>query len=77
MIAPVPPRLSSVTDPEEETPKVGDLGVVVWRFDSLARSGYPTEMAAALAENAAVDLHDAMELMKRGAKPEDALRILT
>jgi hypothetical protein len=73
MIARMPPRVSQVCD---DKPKVGDFATVVWRFDCLLRSGYPTEMAVRLAEDATVDLHDAVELLTRGATPEDALRIL-
>jgi len=61
----------------DETPTLRDLGVVVWRFDCLIRAGYPDELAVRLAENAAVDLHDAVELLYRGCSVEQAVRILT
>jgi len=61
----------------EETSGIRDLETVVWRFDCLERAGYPSEFAVTLAENAAVDLHDAVELLKRGCPVEQAVRILT
>ena len=76
MVAPVPPRFSTDCDPGDETPPLLDLGVVVWRFDCLVREGYPDDVAVRLAENAGVDLHDAVELLKRGCPVEEAERIL-
>ena len=73
---PVPPRIIYDQDPGDETPTVRDLGVVVWRFDCLIRAGYPDLVAVRLAENAAVDLHDAVELLSRGCPVGDAERIL-
>ena len=54
-----------------------DLPVVVWRFDCLERAGYPSEVAVRLAENASVDLHDAVELLKAGCPVSEAERILS
>ena len=64
-----------LTDTEDETPLLYGA-VVVWRFDCLERAGYPTEVAVRLAENARVDLHDAVELLKRGCPVDEAERIL-
>ena len=50
--------------------------VLVWRFDTLCRSGYDRDAAAVLAANVAVDLHDAVDLVQRGCPPELAARIL-
>jgi len=77
MVAPVPPRILTDCDPDDETPSVRDLETVVWRFDCLERAGYPSKLAVALAENADVDLHDAVELLKRGCPVEQAVRILS
>jgi len=77
MVAPVPPRFSTDCDPGDETSSVRDFGVVVWRFDCLVRAGYRDAEALLLAENAGVDLHDAVELLRRGCPVGEALRILT
>jgi hypothetical protein len=71
------PRSFTDRDPGDETPVVRDLDVVKWRFDELERAGYPVGEAVRLAERADVDLHQAVELLERGASIEDALRILT
>jgi hypothetical protein len=71
---PVPPRI--IYD-QDETPTLRDLPVVVWRFDCLIRAGYPDELAVRLAENADVDLHDAVELLYRGCPVGAAERILS
>jgi hypothetical protein len=76
MPAPVPPRFITDHDPGDETPSLRDLGVVVWRFDCLERAGYPSDVAVRLAENASVDLHDAVELVRRGCPVERAVEIL-
>lgn len=60
----------------DDPPGVRDLETVVWRFDCLERAGYPSEVAVLLAENSHVDLHDAVELVKRGCPVEQALEIL-
>jgi len=66
-----------LTDPGDETSPLLYGSVVVWRFDCLERAGYPSELAVTLAENASVDLHDAVELLKRGCPVEQAVRILS
>jgi hypothetical protein len=60
----------------EERVAVLELDVVSWRFDCLVRSGYPVDLAVLLAEMASVDLHDAVELVKRGCPVEQAVEIL-
>lgn len=54
-----------------------DLDVVWWRFNCLEKAGYPQGIAASLAENASIDLHDAVELLRRGCPVEQAVDILT
>ncbi len=50
--------------------------VLAWRFDALCRSGFDLDAAAVLAANGEVDLHEAIELVRRGCPPELAVRIL-
>lgn len=78
---PVPPAFQRDRDPGDENPEpivhsIFDLDVVAWRYDCLERAGYPVDMAVVLAEQADVDLHDAVELLKRGCPLTEALRIL-
>ncbi len=47
-----------------------------WRAQELERAGYSAEGAASLAARHDVDLHGAVELVKRGCPPEVALQIL-
>jgi hypothetical protein len=78
MMAGVPPRFLTDCDPGDETaPPIVEWSVLVWRFDCLIRAGYPDELAVRLAENAAVDLHDAVELLYRGCPVGAAERILS
>lgn len=47
-----------------------------WRREELQRAGYPTTYAALLSNLEEVDLHVAVELVRRGCPLETALRIL-
>jgi hypothetical protein len=47
-----------------------------WRTAELMRVGFPGDDAVALAARFEVDLHDAIELVRRGCPPELAVRIL-
>lgn len=47
-----------------------------WRFDSLERAGYDPESATVLALSHDVDLHRAVELLRRGCPVDLALQIL-
>ncbi len=47
-----------------------------WRSQVLERAGYDPPAAAELARRHDVDLHRAVELLKRGCPPELALKIL-
>lgn len=51
--------------------------VLLWRQEALERGGYPVTAAMQLAENRDVDLHVALDLLKRGCSVDRALRILT
>ena len=47
-----------------------------WRHDELERAGYDGESALVLAASHDVDLHDAVDLLKRGCTVDLALQIL-
>jgi hypothetical protein len=50
--------------------------VVLWREEELERVGYARDTARDLAERTYVDLHLAMDLLRRGCPVDTALRIL-
>lgn len=50
--------------------------VLLWREGELERVGYERQAARQLAERTYVDLHLAMDLLRRGCPAETALRIL-
>ena len=50
--------------------------VQAWRREELERAGYPREAAERLAAAADVDLHTAVDLLRRGCPLEVALDIL-
>jgi hypothetical protein len=59
--------------------EIGDEAVtqvVRWRFQQLRRGGYGAGDATAIAVQTGVDLHRAVELLKRGCPADLALRIL-
>jgi hypothetical protein len=56
---------------DEETERV-----LLWREEELERVGYERETARDLAERTYVDLHFAMDLLRRGCPAETAVRIL-
>ena len=47
-----------------------------WRHEELERAGYDAESALVLAASHDVDLHDAVELLKRGCTVDLALQSL-
>ena len=47
-----------------------------WRTAELMRVGFPGDDAVALAARTDVDLHEAIQLIKRGCPPDLAVRIL-
>ena len=47
-----------------------------WRTAELMRVGFAGDDAVALAARTEVDLHEAIELVRRGCPPELAVRIL-
>lgn len=52
------------------------LRIEHWRTEELERAGYSRRAAGRLAARHDVDLHRAVELVRRGCDPELALRIL-
>jgi hypothetical protein len=50
--------------------------IVRWRSGELERAGYSPDGAAALAARLEVDLHEAIDLVKRGCPPDIAVKIL-
>lgn len=47
-----------------------------WRAQELERAGFPEDMATELAMRTDVDLHAAIDLIRRGCAPELAAQIL-
>lgn len=50
--------------------------IVRWRSGELERAGYASDGAAAIAARLDIDLHEAIDLVKRGCPAEIAQRIL-
>ena len=62
---------------ELETLYITDIDRIErWRHEELQRAGYDSESALVLAASHDVDLHDAVELLKRGCTVDLALQIL-
>jgi rRNA processing protein Krr1/Pno1 len=63
---------------EEEVTLTRDPAAVVlgWRVEQLIAAGFDGDAAFALALDRTVDLHEAVELVRRGCPPQTALRIL-
>ena len=51
-------------------------GILRWRFHMLAKAGYEPTIAARLAAQVQIDLHEACDLVAGGCPPETAARIL-
>lgn len=50
--------------------------VIHWRRDQLAGTGFTPALAAAIASDPRYDLHQLIELVERGCRPDLAARIL-
>ena len=48
-----------------------------WRFEELLRAGYGPAEAQALSGRLEIDLHVAIDLVRRGCDPRTAVRILS
>ena len=64
------PPVAEVTSAPPESP------VRRWRREELQRAGYPATYAALLSNLEEIDLHVAVELVRKGCPLETALRIL-
>jgi hypothetical protein len=60
---------------EQESPLERER-VEIWRAHVLVKAGYPGELAIEIARRHDVDLHQAVDLVKRGCPHETAGRIL-
>jgi hypothetical protein len=50
--------------------------VIRWRVEQLAKVGYSWPAAMVIAANTQVDLHTAVDMVRRGCNPDVAMRIL-
>jgi hypothetical protein len=50
--------------------------VEIWRQEKLEEAGFPRLIAYGLATRLDIDYHQAIELLKEGAKPAEAAEIL-
>jgi hypothetical protein len=60
----------------EFEPATEDDRIILWRADELERAGYASEDVLRLALDPHVDLHLALDLVRRGCPHDVALRIL-
>jgi len=61
--------------PEYSPPDSSELAEM-WRFEELLRAGYEQLDASLLAKRRDIDLHQALELVEAGCRPELAAKIL-
>jgi hypothetical protein len=62
------------TQRRRRTPE--ERAIVSWRLDQLMRAGFELADARVVATKRDVDLHAAVDLVRRGCPPATALRIL-
>jgi hypothetical protein len=61
----------------EDIPKSTEISEVArWRLSELVRAGYTWDQGVLLAARPDVDLHDAIDLIRRGCPGETAVKIL-
>jgi hypothetical protein len=66
-----------MTTIESEALVAGEIALVrAWRLEALERGGYEQPLSSELAERSDVDLHFAIDLLRRGCAPELAAKIL-
>jgi len=66
-----------MTTIESEALVAGEIALVrAWRLEALERGGYEQPLSSELAERSDVDLHLAIDLLRRGCAPELAAKIL-
>jgi hypothetical protein len=62
---------------ETEALEAGETALIrAWRLEALERGGYDQPLANELAEHGDVDLHLAVDLLRRGCSQELAAKIL-
>ena len=68
----------SIQPIERELERLGSEAerIFAWRVAELRRAGYPARIAFKLAVRPEIDLHRAVELVRRGCPHDTALRIL-
>jgi hypothetical protein len=62
--------------PSEPATPAGDAALGEWRRRRLIAAGFAAPLAAQLAHDEAVDLHELLVLLDRGCPPQLAARIL-
>ena len=60
----------------DASPRAQGVALGEWRRRRLAAAGFDPGLAAELADDPAVDLHELLVLLDRGCPPEVAARIL-
>lgn len=60
----------------ETLPGAEDKRIARWRLEQLRAAGYDPAAALKIAGQRDIDLHLAVDLLRRGCPPETALRIL-
>jgi hypothetical protein len=65
-----------MTAAELQTPSTELSQVERWRADELERAGYDARAAAEIAARHDIDLHRAVDMLRRGCPAELALQIL-
>jgi hypothetical protein len=71
----VPQKRKAKADVAQLDPRA--LEIYCWRIEQLERAGYTGALAQALAEDTAVDLHLACDLLQRGCPEHTAYLILS
>ena len=61
---------------ETHIPETEDERVAHWRLEQLQRAGYEETAALVLADLVNIDLHLAIDLVRKGCPSDTALRIL-
>jgi hypothetical protein len=66
----------SVNTADVEQREAAEEEILDWRFEQLLRVGYERRQARVLSRSLEVDLHQAVDLVRRGCPHELALSIL-
>jgi hypothetical protein len=68
--------MCSSVSPAEVEQREAEEQILDWRFEQLLCVGYGRRQARVLSQRFEVDLHGAVDLVRRGCPPELALKIL-